>query len=210
MENQTDEILSEADRKAAWEEFENEKKGLNVNIDPGMLNQAANNSASALLSKINPQQIQEMYRQQNPHLSHEQIVQATRTYIMQLQSAITKKPAYNNDYYKQQMAQAKSQESSMYPQVYNKGANAAAAAARMINQRAMQQMYRQQQQVAQLQQARQTQLLLAQAAHQRQTQHQLRQQLQRNQRRQQQQQQQQDDSDIEEIVLDGEAETGPN
>ena len=50
LENQVDENLSEADRKAAWEEFENEKKGF-VNFGNAQLQ-------NQVMQNINPQDIQ--------------------------------------------------------------------------------------------------------------------------------------------------------
>ena len=47
-----DENLTEAERKAAWEEFENEKKGIPNFAEVGQLNQ------NLLMSNINPAQIQ--------------------------------------------------------------------------------------------------------------------------------------------------------
>ena len=47
-----DENLTEAERKAAWEEFENEKKGIPNFAEVGQLNE------NLLMSNINPAQIQ--------------------------------------------------------------------------------------------------------------------------------------------------------
>jgi hypothetical protein len=47
-----DENLTEEERKAAWEEFENEKKGVTNFAEVGQLN------PNLLLSNINPAQIQ--------------------------------------------------------------------------------------------------------------------------------------------------------
>ena len=56
LENQVDENLTEEERKAAWEEFENEKKGISnlavYNGGNSYLNQ------DLLMSEINPQAIQ--------------------------------------------------------------------------------------------------------------------------------------------------------
>ena len=55
LENQADEHLTEEDRKAAWEEFENEKKGITnlaVNSAGSMMNERL------ALSNINPAMIQ--------------------------------------------------------------------------------------------------------------------------------------------------------
>merc|ERR1712223_756889 len=52
LENQGDENLTEEERKAAWEEFENEKKGISNFAEVGELN------PNLLMSNINPAQIQ--------------------------------------------------------------------------------------------------------------------------------------------------------
>ena len=54
LENQVDENLSEADRKAAWEEFENEKKGITnlATSSGGMMNERL------AMSNIDPRVIQ--------------------------------------------------------------------------------------------------------------------------------------------------------
>ena len=88
---QVDENLTEEERKAAWEEFENEKKGLVTMANPAM--------QAVLAAQINPQLIQAEYRRQYPHLTDDQVIQATRAYIMQLQSGITRKPAYDKSHY---------------------------------------------------------------------------------------------------------------
>ena len=49
---QVDENLTEEERKAAWEEFENEKKGIPNFAEVGELN------SNLLMSNINPAQIQ--------------------------------------------------------------------------------------------------------------------------------------------------------
>lgn len=51
LENQVDEHLTEEERKAAWEEFENEKKGI--------VNMATSNSLNMnlVMSNINPEMI---------------------------------------------------------------------------------------------------------------------------------------------------------
>merc|ERR1719509_288055 len=96
LENKVEQNLSEADRKAAWEEFENEKKGLvhtNVGLDNNLAFGAMlqnmlprGSDGRVMASPINPMAIQEQLRQQNPELSHEELVQRTRNAIMQLQN----------------------------------------------------------------------------------------------------------------------------
>ena len=43
---------------------------------------------------------------------------ATRAYIMQLQSGIHRRPAYDKSHYKEEMARQKAQEREMYPGLY--------------------------------------------------------------------------------------------
>lgn len=93
LENQVDENLSEEERKAAWEEFENEKKGF---VDYG--NAALQQN---VMSVLNPQEIQDQYRMQYPQLTEEQVIQSTRAYIMQCQSGLHRRPAYDKAHYKQ-------------------------------------------------------------------------------------------------------------
>ena len=115
LENQTDENLTEEERKAAWEEFENEKRGF-VNMGNTMLQQQ-------LMSNINPIEIQNQYRIQYPHLTEEQVIAATRAYILQLQSGITRRPAYDKSHYQQEMARAKQQERQLYPGTFGSARN---------------------------------------------------------------------------------------
>ena len=126
LENQTDENLSEEERKAAWEEFENEKRGF-ANFGNPMLQQQ-------VMSNINPQYIQSQYRQQYPELTEEQVVAATRAYIQQLQTPFTRKPAYDKSHYQQEMARAKLQERQLYPGTFgstrNDGADATPSTSR--------------------------------------------------------------------------------
>ena len=44
---------------------------------------------------------QNQYKIQYPHLTEEQVNQATRAYMMQIQSAYTRKPAYDKSFYAQ-------------------------------------------------------------------------------------------------------------
>ena len=93
---QVDENLTEAERKAAWEEYENEKKGLiqtNVGIEnitafgamlQGMLPRSGDGRVMA--SPINTMAIQHQLKSMNPELSHEELVMRTRSAIMQLQN----------------------------------------------------------------------------------------------------------------------------
>lgn len=93
LENQVDENLTEEERKAAWDEFENEKKGF-VNFNSPVMQ-------NTLLSQLNPQVIQEQYRKQYPGLTDEQVFAATRAFIMQVQSGLHRRPAYDKSHYQQ-------------------------------------------------------------------------------------------------------------
>ena len=61
---------------------------------------------------------------QYPHLSEEQVVQATRAYIMQITSGLTRRPAYDKSHYQQEMARARQQQQQLYPGMYNNRNNA--------------------------------------------------------------------------------------
>merc|ERR1712226_658539 len=144
LENQVDENLTEEERKAAWEEFENEKKGIPNLAEVDQLN------TNLLLSNINPAQIQAQYRIQYPHLTDEQVIQATRAYIMQVQSGITRKPAYDKSHYQQEMAKAKAQQQMMYPGLYQRTNNTSNNRNSVQNlQQQQQQEYAQAQQIQQ-------------------------------------------------------------
>merc|ERR1711997_1191322 len=75
LENQVDQNLTEAERKAAWEEFENEKKGfMRTNMTMGdtqqfgQMIQTMLPQNSSFQSSINPMTIQAQLRQMNPEL----------------------------------------------------------------------------------------------------------------------------------------------
>jgi len=103
-----------------------------------------------LLSNINPAQIQAQYRIQYPHLTDEQVIQATRAYIMQVQSGITRKPAYDKSHYQQEMAKAKAQQQMMYPGLYQRTNNTSNSRNNVQNlQQQQQQEYAQAQQIQQ-------------------------------------------------------------
>ena len=155
LENQVDENLTEEERKAAWEEFENEKKGIPSFAEVGQLN------TNLLLSNINPAQIQAQYRIQYPHLTDEQVIQATRAYILQVQSGITRKPAYDKSHYQQEMAKAKAQQQMLYPGLYQRTNNTNNRGSVQQLQQQQQNEYAQAQQIQKqyLQQAAQMQAL---------------------------------------------------
>merc|ERR1719510_2873592 len=112
LENQVDENLTEEERKAAWEEFENEKKGIPNFAEVSQLD------TNLLLSNVDPAKIQAQYRIQYPHLTDEQVIQATRAYILQVQTETARKLAYDKTHYQQEMAAAKAQQQIMKPGLY--------------------------------------------------------------------------------------------
>ena len=66
--------------------------------------------------------MQEQYRIQYPHLTDEQVVQATRAYIMQVTSALNRQPmGYDRSHYQAEMARARAQQQQMYPGMYSNG-----------------------------------------------------------------------------------------
>jgi len=148
LENQIDENLTEEERKAAWEEFEQEKKGMiqtNVGIENteqfGMMLQTMlpkSGDGRIMASPINPMAIQAQLRQMNPELSHEEVVSRTRAAIMQLQNMHrTQTPVivnkntlnvgqrnttgYDQSYYQAEMAKAKAMINQQYPGMYRFG-----------------------------------------------------------------------------------------
>ena len=96
LENKVDENLTEAERKLAWEEFEQEKKGLiqtNVGIEninhfgamlQGMLPMSGDGRVMA--SPINPMAIKIQLKAGNPTLTDEELNERTRSAILQLQN----------------------------------------------------------------------------------------------------------------------------
>merc|ERR1712032_393107 len=84
LENKVDENLTEEERKRAWEEFEQEKKGfIQQRADPMMLAQM---QAAQQMQSLNPMAIQAQLRAMYPEMSHEEVMARTRWTIMQLQS----------------------------------------------------------------------------------------------------------------------------
>jgi len=72
-----DENLTEEERKRAWEEFEQEKKGfIQQRADPMMLQQ---------MQSLNPMAIQAQLRAMYPEMSHEEVMARTRWTITQMQ-----------------------------------------------------------------------------------------------------------------------------
>ena len=123
LENQVDEQLTEEERKAAWKEFEDEKEGIRNIASTSNLNMGV------VMSQINPEMIRNQYRQQYPHLTEDQINQATRAYMIQIQSGFTGKIGYDRSHYAQEMARARQHQQQMYPGVY-----ASARGARPVDQ----------------------------------------------------------------------------
>jgi len=145
LENKVDENLTEEERKAAWDEFDQEKKGLiqtNVGMENlqqfGMMLQTMlpkSGDGRIMASPINPMAIQAQLRQMNPELSHEELVSRTRAAIMQLQNMHrTQTPVivnqntlnvgqrqttgYDQSFYQAEMAKAKAMIQQQYPGMY--------------------------------------------------------------------------------------------
>jgi len=148
LENQIDENLTEEERKSAWEEYEQEKRGMiqtNVGIENteqfGMMLQTMlpkSGDGRIMASPINPMAIQAQLRQMNPDLSHEELITRTRAAIMQLQNMHrTQTPVivnqntlnvgqrnttgYDQSYYQAEMAKAKAMINQQYPGMYRFG-----------------------------------------------------------------------------------------
>merc|ERR1712192_174505 len=97
-----DENLTEEERKKAWEEFEQEKKGfIQQRADPMMLAQM---QAAQQMQSLNPMAIQAQLRAMYPEMSHEEVMARTRWTIMQLQSQM------QGQMYPQQLQQQQAQE----------------------------------------------------------------------------------------------------
>jgi len=148
LENQVDQNLTEEERKAAWEEYEQEKRGMiqtNVGIENteqfGMMLQTMlpkSGDGRIMASPINPMAIQAQLRQMNPELTHEDLLSRTRAAIMQLQNMHrTQTPVivnkntlnvgqrnttgYDQSYYQAEMAKAKAMINQQYPGMYRFG-----------------------------------------------------------------------------------------
>ena len=81
-----DENLTEEERKRAWEEFEQEKKGfIQQRADPMMLQQM---QAAQQMQSLNPMAIQAQLRAMYPEMSHEEVMARTRWTITQLQQQV--------------------------------------------------------------------------------------------------------------------------
>jgi len=148
LEHQVDQNLDEAERKAAWEEYEQEKKGVmqtNVGIEntlqfgamiQNMLPKSGDGRIMA--SPINPMAIQQQLKQMNPELSHDELVSRTRAAILQLQNlhrvqtpvilnentmtvGQRQTTGYDQSYYQAEMAKAKAMINNQYPGMYRFG-----------------------------------------------------------------------------------------
>eukprot|EP00092_Neocalanus_flemingeri_P000058 GFUD01000060.1.p1 GENE.GFUD01000060.1~~GFUD01000060.1.p1 ORF type:complete len:332 (-),score=113.34 GFUD01000060.1:286-1137(-) len=108
LEAQVDENLTEEDRKAAWEEYEQERKGM-IQTNVGIEN---TQQFGQMYQSINPIALQAQLRQMNPELSHNEILVRTRAAIMTLQTMQrTQAQAQatanqNQSYYQAEMAKA--------------------------------------------------------------------------------------------------------
>jgi len=111
-----DENLTEDERKDAWKEFEDEKNGIfknmgdpnfaflqNLNYNPEDVYVRSSTNRYILIIWLMKSYffLQNMYRANFPHLSHDQILNSTHAYVLQVQSGITRKPAYDKSHYKQ-------------------------------------------------------------------------------------------------------------
>jgi len=148
LEHQVDENLTAEDRKTAWDEYEQERKGMiqtNVGIENtqqfGQMLQTMlpkSGDGRIMASPINPMAIQAQLRQMNPELSHEELVARTRAAIMQLQNMHrTQTPVivnqntlnvgqrnttgYDQSFYQAEMAKAKAMINQQYPGMYRFG-----------------------------------------------------------------------------------------
>ena len=100
-----DENLTEEERKRAWEEFEQEKKGfIQQRADPMMLQQM---QAAQQMQSLNPMAIQAQLRAMYPEMSHEEVMARTRWTIQQLQQQQI-----------QQIQQQQLQQQAMQGQIY--------------------------------------------------------------------------------------------
>ena len=87
LENQVDQNLTEEERKSAWEEYDQEKKGvIQTNIGIENAQQFGEMLQNMLPRSGDIQAIQAQLRQMNPELPHEELVSRTRAAILQLQN----------------------------------------------------------------------------------------------------------------------------
>merc|ERR1712203_333667 len=105
-----DRLLAELEeRKRAWEEFEQEKKGfIQQRADPMMLAQM---QAAQQMQSLNPMAIQAQLRAMYPEMSHEEVMARTRWTIQQLQQQQMQQ-------IQQQIQQQQLQQQAMQGQIY--------------------------------------------------------------------------------------------
>ncbi|XP_068081262.1 transcriptional regulator ATRX [Anabrus simplex] len=81
LENKEEEELNEEERQAAWEDYENEKKGrIVLEQSPGL----ANTNLFEQYTQINPAVIKTILKKENPQLTAEQLDQQFRLVIQQI------------------------------------------------------------------------------------------------------------------------------
>jgi len=157
LENQGEEHhLTEAEKKAAWEDFENEKKGVVSMVNTTNLNMGM------MMNQVNPELIRQQYRMQYPHLTEDQINQATRAYMMQIQSGFTGRVDYDRSHYAQEMARARQTQQQMYPGMYQSARGARPAG--QVTQQDLSQQAQQLQLLQKMAQLRRAQEIQAQQA----------------------------------------------
>ena len=150
LENKVDENLTEEERKRAWEEFEQEKKGfIQQRADPMMLQQM---QAAQQMQSLNPMAIQAQLRAMYPEMSHEEVMARTRWTIQQLQQ--------------QQMQQL--QQQAMQGQLYGGGqrygqTNLSLTVQQQLQQQQLQQQQHQQRMLAEQAKQEKQKLVLQQA-----------------------------------------------
>ncbi|XP_041358763.1 transcriptional regulator ATRX-like [Gigantopelta aegis] len=100
LENKVDQELSEEDKKAAWEEYENEKKGISNRVQTGYPGNMGMGMGRGLLSPNNLMQIAQMVRAQYPNLPPEM-------FQAQVQSVLQRQIMMNQEIQNRQIEQQK-------------------------------------------------------------------------------------------------------
>ena len=150
-----DENLTEEERKRAWEEFEQEKKGfIQQRADPMMLQQM---QAAQQMQSLNPMAIQAQLRAMYPEMSHEEVMARTRWTIQQLQQQQM-----------QQIQQQQLQQQAMQGQIYGGAqrygqANRSLTVQQQLQQQQLQQQQHQQRMLAEQAKQEKQKLVLQQA-----------------------------------------------
>ena len=138
LENKVEENLSEEERKRAWEEFENEKKGYVQQAAGNMQQQGVQHVQQMLQQQqqsINPMAIQAQLRQMYPQLSHEELMAKTRLVIMQYQQSIMEQSIMQQRQMQQQKLQQQQMQMAQQQQMQQQLAAARASAQRTIANR---------------------------------------------------------------------------